>query len=175
MSDTQFSEIWKAAIAEYQSITNRKVSVDGNITSPESLRAAFKQGLQKVKTIYKGRKKVEDRVQSVLPALCLVLNALGSVTSVHFPPATVMSSAVCMLLDAKAQYAMYNAIETLFQQLDLYLERLHIHLRREMGTEMRQVAQKVLCQMLVILGLATKKIEDGHFSKYSPSDNWLSY
>jgi hypothetical protein len=65
---------------------------------------------------------------------------------------------------AKSISTSYDALVDLFDCIGNFLKRLEIH--RNFTPGITEIAVKVLAELLSVLGLATKQIKMGRFSKY---------
>jgi hypothetical protein len=63
----------------------------------------------------------------------------------------------------------YDALLELFERLGYFLKRLEIYMTISLPTMMTDIIVKIMVEVLSVLGLATKEIKQGRFSKATPS------
>ena len=58
---------------------------------------------------------------------------------------------------------------SLFERIENFFRRLEMYIRLPRTTEMMEIIVKVMTEVLIILGLATREIKQGKISELAPS------
>jgi len=94
---------------------------------------------------------------------------LGEAASlVPFPPANALFAGIDTLLDAASGVSSsYDALLDLFECLGNFLRRLEIYTRIPPTPTMMDIIVKIMTELLSVLALATKQVEQGRFKKFA--------
>ena len=102
------------------------------------------------------------------PPASAIFGGVGLLFMVCISPHLVSTGLVTLVFYSQAAKNIstsYDALVDLFDCIGNFLKRLEIH--RNFTPGITEIAVKVLAELLSVLGLATKQIKMGRFSKYN--------
>jgi len=93
---------------------------------------------------------------------------LGHSVSLVIPPAKAVLSCIGILLStAKYVRESYDALAEVFECIENFLRRLRIYSEIPPTTTMTEMVIKIMIELISVLALATKQINQGRFKKYA--------
>ncbi|KAH9032819.1 hypothetical protein EDB84DRAFT_116802 [Lactarius hengduanensis] len=116
-----------------------------------------------------GNRKLIDCLKPVVEVVHALSGALGDVISVMpFQPAGAVFVGVNVLLTAASDVSSsYDALVDLFECLGNFLGRLQIYNDISLTPSMSEIIVKIMAELLSVLALATKQIQQGRFKKFA--------
>jgi len=132
--------------------------------------------LQLLREREKGFREYRDRNRTLISCLKPAVDVLDTFSSIlertasliPFPPATAVFVGIDVLVvAAKGVSSSYDAILDLFESLSTFMKRLEIYANFPPTPIMTDIIIKIIVELLGVLGLATKQIQEGRFKKFA--------
>ncbi|KAI0270839.1 hypothetical protein BGY98DRAFT_234546 [Russula aff. rugulosa BPL654] len=135
-----------------------------NCTSSSAVLALIHQQLQ-------GLQRDDDRLTKWLDPTVRVLQAfsktLGEGVSLAFSPAKVIFAGIGILLSAAMDVrARHDTLIEIFERMETFFQRLEIYTRVSPPPAMIDIIVRIMVEVLSILGIATKEMNQGRMKKY---------
>ncbi|KAI9432639.1 hypothetical protein BJY52DRAFT_1231784 [Lactarius psammicola] len=174
-SSTDFQTIFRAALEAYKQQTKKDIAshpLAVQLQSCDSPSAILTVLQAQVRAFHQSQ-SVDEKLTKWLDPTVNVLYAfsatLGEGVGLAFPPAKAIFAGIGVLLQAiKDVRASQNALVDLFSRLEYFFKRLEKHIEVRPTAEMTDVIVKIMVEVLLILGIATKEVEQGQTSMPFP-------
>ncbi|KAI0253332.1 hypothetical protein BJV78DRAFT_1152997 [Lactifluus subvellereus] len=172
-SISNFTSIFEAAAKEYKGLTKKDLQIHpfaaqfDRCDSPGAVLGIFQNQAQAFDQLRNG----DERLMKWLSA------TLGEGIGLPFPPAKTIFTGIGVLLTAaKDVVANRDTLVILFERIQFFLQRLKIYTGIQLTTEMRELLGKIMAQVLSILALSTKEMNQSRISEpiHSIYDFWLT-
>ncbi|KAI9445643.1 hypothetical protein BJY52DRAFT_1420739 [Lactarius psammicola] len=179
-SSTDFQTIFRAALEAYKQQTKKDIASHPlavqlqSCDSPSAILTVLQAQVQAFHQSQSADEKLTkwlDPTVNVLYAFSATLGeGVGLVNcETHSPPAKAIFAGIGVLLQAiKDVRASQNALVDLFSRLEYFFKRLEKHIEVRPTAEMTDVIVKIMVEVLLILGIATKEVEQGRTSMPFP-------
>ncbi|ETW83595.1 hypothetical protein HETIRDRAFT_312718 [Heterobasidion irregulare TC 32-1] len=167
---SQFHNIWKSALTKYKRDTDRDY-FEGWLgeDSPDALFRLLDDELKSFKHFQEYRKKGEKVRRAIEPVLNMVnvfSETIGEGVAMAFSPAKAVSVAIRVLINgARDVSAHYDMIIEMFEKLKGFMGRLDVYIKQNITGKLKGLIVDILAQVLVVLGVATKWINQNRLCK----------
>ncbi|TFY58838.1 hypothetical protein EVG20_g8001, partial [Dentipellis fragilis] len=189
MADDQLSEIWKAAIEQYEADTENDLKAASespkfaNISSVDELLTAIDDKQKAFGQYRKRGAKIKGALEPVLDVVGMLADAAGEGVAVVFPPGKAVFVVVKLLVDVHFAFlplrhlanseampqathdvkSRYDAIIDIFERMESFLRRCRIYIKPGINISdvLRMQIVKILAHLLFIMGKVTKYIRKG--------------
>ncbi|KAI9433096.1 hypothetical protein BJY52DRAFT_1218810 [Lactarius psammicola] len=159
-SSTDFQTIFRAALEAYKQQTKKDIA-----SHPLAVQLQSCDSPSAILTVLQAQVQAFHQSQSADEKLTKWLDP--TVNVLHSPPAKAIFAGIGVLLQAiKDVRASQNALVDLFSRLEYFFKRLEKHIEVRPTAEMTDVIVKIMVEVLLILGIATKEVEQGRTKKY---------
>ncbi|KAA1474464.1 hypothetical protein DENSPDRAFT_882823 [Dentipellis sp. KUC8613] len=134
MANNQLSEIWRAAIEQYEADTENDLKAASesfaNISSVDGLLKAIDDKQKAFRHYRKRGAKIKGALEPVLDVVGMLADVAGEGVSVVFPPGKAVFVVVKLLVEATHDVkSRYDAIIDIFERLEGFLRRCRIYIK----------------------------------------------
>ncbi|KAI0258240.1 hypothetical protein BC834DRAFT_1045986 [Gloeopeniophorella convolvens] len=169
-SSASFRSLFDAVLAEYAKKTGTDLASHpltsrlGNCDSIDDVVLVLQEQLGALNERKSDRSvRLMERLAPTIGIGLELSKVLGDGIGLAFPPATFIFSSIGILLATVIKN--YDALVELFDNVGNFLERLKIYTRISIPDALMGVVVKTLAEVLLILGLAKKQIDEGLLKK----------
>ncbi|KAI9461935.1 hypothetical protein BJY52DRAFT_165874 [Lactarius psammicola] len=172
-SSTNFETIFTAALKEYKKQTKKDIASHPLATqlqscnSPGAILAVLRTQVQAFDQSQSADEKLTKWLDPTVNVLYAFSAVLGNGVGLIFPPSNAIFAGIGVLLQAiKDVRASQNALVDLFSRLEYFFKRLEKYIEVRPTAAMKDIIIKIVVEVLLILGIATKEIGQGRTKKY---------
>ncbi|KAH9044962.1 hypothetical protein EDB83DRAFT_1564312 [Lactarius deliciosus] len=172
-SESRFKLILDAALSKYQKKTGKNIlshplavelqrcnSIDAVLAILQRQSEAFEQ-------FRGGDQRLMKGIELSVHVLYALSATLGEGVGLVFPPAKVIFSGIGILLAAaKDVKASHDALVDLFGRIEGFFKRLKVYTETSSATDFAEVLVNVVVEVLNILSIATKEMEQSRAKTY---------
>ncbi|TFY65174.1 hypothetical protein EVG20_g5695 [Dentipellis fragilis] len=171
MADDSLSEIWKAAIKQYEEETKNNLKAISespdfvNISSADELLKAIDDKQKDFKQYRERGERIKGALKPILDIAGALAGAAGEGVAVVFPPGKAVFVVVKLLVDATRDVkSRYDAIIDIFEQMESFLRRCCIYVKPNINISdvLQKQIVRILAHLLFIMGKVTKYIRNGY-------------
>ncbi|KAI9454246.1 hypothetical protein BJY52DRAFT_1225217 [Lactarius psammicola] len=172
-SSTNFEAIFTSALRAYKKQTKKDIASHPlaaqlqTCDSPESILSVLQAQVQ----VFDQSRSADERFTKWLDPTVNVLYAfsatLGQGVGTVFSPARVIFAGIGVLLQVvKDVRDGQDALVDLFGRIEYFFRRLETYIEVRQTTAMTEITVKIMVEVLLILGIVTKEIQQGRIKKY---------
>ncbi|EED80033.1 predicted protein [Postia placenta Mad-698-R] len=169
VSASQFTTMWENAKQRYMASSGIEMFSYESLEHVDSLAAldtALDSRRYKFQQERMKERDVERVIRPIIGFIKTFVDPAADLVEPHFACAKFVAAALKKLLDAADKYgSTYEPITCLFSTLSDFLDRMRVHHKHEPDGEIVEIQVEVLCEMLVIFGLITGRINKGYFGR----------
>ncbi|KAH9019528.1 hypothetical protein EDB84DRAFT_1566012 [Lactarius hengduanensis] len=172
-SESRFKLILDAALSKYQkktgkNITSHPLAVELQRCSSIDAVLAILQGQSEAFEQFRGGdRRLMKGIGLSVHVLYALSSTLGEGAGLVFPPAKVIFSGIGILLAAaKDVRASHDALVDLFGRIEGFFKRLKVYTETSSATDFTEVLVNVVVEVLNILSIATKEMEQSRAKTY---------
>ncbi|KAI0248658.1 hypothetical protein BJV78DRAFT_1234383, partial [Lactifluus subvellereus] len=177
LSISNFTSIFEAAAKEYKKLTKKDLQTHPFVAqfdrcdSPAAVLDVFRKQAQAFDEFRKGDDKLMTWLDPTVKIIFTCSATLGEgLALVPFSPAKMVFAGISFLLSAaKNVVTNHNTLVNLFERIQFFLQRLNLYTGIQLTSEMRELLGKIMAQVLSILALSTKEMNQNRIKKYIKS------
>ncbi|KAI0291329.1 hypothetical protein B0F90DRAFT_1649724, partial [Multifurca ochricompacta] len=170
---SNFALIFRVASKEYKKQTGQDLDSHpfatalNNCHSPDAVLNLFREQAQAFDEFRKEDESLMKWLRPTIHILYMFSATLGEGISLPFSPAKVIFTGIGVLLvAAKDVSASHDVLANLFERIQGFLARLEIYSGIPLTTEMADLLGKIMAEVLSILALSTREMNQRRIKKY---------
>ncbi|KIM79334.1 hypothetical protein PILCRDRAFT_791896 [Piloderma croceum F 1598] len=163
-ADCHFERVWGDAVKKYQAACDIDITSSIDVNSRADLQAALDNGIYKFGLSRQQHGEIRDLLKPIFHFVDLFLGVTSDAASLKFKASKTTFSAITVLFNAAKMIGTQNDLVTnIFKTLQGFLNRLEVlgEPQGKVSPKLESILVETLCQLLVILGLATKVVKKG--------------
>ncbi|KAI9432720.1 hypothetical protein H4582DRAFT_1088520 [Lactarius indigo] len=169
----RFKSILDDALNRYKQKTGKDLPAQWFLTGLESCKS-----VDAVLAMLQGQSKALEQIipedQTLMNRIWVSMDILSTVSatfvegfSLAFPPAKAIVTGISVLLSvAKGVKASHEALVDLFERIEDFFKRFKIYIQCSSTAELEEVLVRAVAEVLYILSIATKEMEQSTAKKY---------